>query len=143
MHVVFAFIAHTPALGYQLRRFSANICPARSSLLTHIPADYILTGPLLDTCGLGAEHVKQHFDRWQTLGDRLADQLGFDKQNLSDVEKLRIYHYYLPVFFWSEKQLQSHKASHGGQQAPALVLGISAPQVGGWVGRSRAGHTRP
>lgn len=39
--------------------------------------------------------------------------------------RLRIYQYYLPVFFWCERQLKAHKAS--GAPGP-LVIGISAPQ---------------
>lgn len=93
-------------------------------------AEYILKGPLLETCGLGAEHVRQNLIRWHTLGQRLAQQLGFDHSALDDIQSLRIYHYYLPIFFWAEAQLAGHKAAHAGQQAPALILGISAPQVG-------------
>lgn len=37
----------------------------------------------------------------------------------------RIFQYYLPIFFWCERQLQQHRAH--GSTAP-LVLGISAPQ---------------
>ncbi|KAF8058124.1 hypothetical protein HT031_005784 [Scenedesmus sp. PABB004] len=44
------------------------------------------------------------------------------------VQRLRVYRYYLPVFFWVQQQLEQHKAAHGGAGAPPLVLGISAPQ---------------
>ncbi|EFJ45240.1 hypothetical protein VOLCADRAFT_94435 [Volvox carteri f. nagariensis] len=40
-------------------------------------------------------------------------------------DRLRIYHYYLPVYWWVSQQLEQHrKAGH----QTALVLGISAPQ---------------
>ncbi len=44
--------------------------------------------------------------------------------------RLRIYHYYLPVFFWVESQLNAHRAKHAaaGGPVPPMVLGISAPQ---------------
>ncbi len=41
--------------------------------------------------------------------------------------RLRIYHYYLPVYFWIEQQLQQHKAQGG----PHTALVVSAvPAVG-------------
>jgi len=39
--------------------------------------------------------------------------------------RLRVYQYYLPVYFWCERQLIHHRNS--GAKAP-LVIGISAPQ---------------
>lgn len=37
--------------------------------------------------------------------------------------RLRIYHYYLPVFFWIQQQLQQHKQKYTGQAtAPPLVV---------------------
>ncbi|KAF5829074.1 hypothetical protein DUNSADRAFT_16607 [Dunaliella salina] len=39
--------------------------------------------------------------------------------------RLRVYHYYLPVFFWCIHQLKLHKDSGA---KTALVVGISAPQ---------------
>jgi D-glycerate 3-kinase len=40
--------------------------------------------------------------------------------------RLRIYHYYLPVFFWVQQQLQQHKQKHQGQTAPPLVVSTAA-----------------
>lgn len=43
----------------------------------------------------------------------------------------RIFQYYLPVFFWCQRQLQQHRAAGengGGSQRGPLILGISAPQ---------------
>ena len=38
--------------------------------------------------------------------------------------RARIFQYYLPVFFWAQKQLQEHKAT----SPKPLVLGMQAPQ---------------
>jgi D-glycerate 3-kinase len=63
------------------------------------------------------------------LGERLAVQLEFDFGQLDAIQRLRIFHYYLPVFFWVQNQLQQHKAKHKGHATtPPMVLGISAPQ---------------
>lgn len=40
----------------------------------------------------------------------------------------RIFHFYLPIYFWLETQLVQHKRAQGGQP---LVLGMSAPQGSG------------
>ena len=40
----------------------------------------------------------------------------------------RIFHFYLPIYFWLEAQLLQHKQTQGGQP---LVLGMSAPQGSG------------
>lgn len=93
---------------------------------TNSLADYVCEGPLLSICGLDAEEVQADIATWERLGRRLAEQLGFDHAHLDDIQRLRIYHYYLPVFFWVQQQLQRHKANGGPHTA--LVLGISAPQ---------------
>lgn len=92
-------------------------------------AEYIRQGPLLHSCGISPDSIVDDFSKWRILGDRLAFQLGFDANNLDNVQRLRIYHYYLPVFFWVNQQLEQHRAKHvGAPTTPALVVGISAPQ---------------
>jgi len=140
--------------------------------------DYVVAGPLLASCGLSAESVRQNAAEWCALGARLAHQLGFAAEqapaaaaaaaaaapgapppaaavvfsSLDDTQRLRIYRYYLPVFFWVRAQLDLHAAADGGEKKgdggapgaaaanasnananapsprPPLVLGISAPQ---------------
>jgi D-glycerate 3-kinase len=57
--------------------------------------------------------------------------------SLDPAQRLRVYHYYLPVFFWARAQLDAHHARARGppppsaaaaSPAPPLILGISAPQ---------------
>ena len=51
---------------------------------------------------------------------------------LCATRRLRIFWYYLPVFFWCQRQLKQHCAVHGAHGSPPpLVLGISAPQGSG------------
>lgn len=93
--------------------------------------EYIASGPLLDVCGLTPEDVVRDIGTWEKLGRRLAQQLGFDHDDMDPVQKLRVYHYYLPVYFWVDSQLQQHRrrsATKEGERPPPLVLGISAPQ---------------
>eukprot|EP00897_Mesotaenium_endlicherianum_P010735 jgi/Mesen1/9690/ME000680S09093 len=92
---------------------------------------YITGSPLLKKIGLSIEDVRIKKDKWEAFGRQLAHQLEFDEDNLSESEKGRIYQYYLPIFFWCQKQLELHQAasaSTGGKHPPALVIGISAPQ---------------
>ena len=42
--------------------------------------------------------------------------------------RLRIYHYYLPVFFWVQQELQQHKQKHAGQTVPPLVVSSAHSQ---------------
>lgn len=50
-------------------------------------AQYISTGPLLAVCGISPESVASNMAQWKRLGDRLAQQLDFDAQNLDDVQR--------------------------------------------------------
>ncbi len=40
---------------------------------------------------------------------------------------MRIYQYYLPVYFWCLQQLELHRRENGAGQP--LILGMQAPQV--------------
>jgi D-glycerate 3-kinase len=123
--------------------------------------EYAADGPLIASCGLTPDDVRKTADEWCALGARLALQLGFVPgaavaaaaaaappssspspiafASLDTVQRLRIYRYYLPVFFWVRAQLDAHAREHekkkknsatSGSAAapPPLVLGISAPQ---------------
>ncbi len=69
------------------------------------------------SCGLAVLHST--LDQWFRLADlHLMLQICCCR--------LRIFHYYLPVFFWVQNQLQQHKAKHKGQATtpPMVVRGI-------------------
>lgn len=114
-----------------LLRATATVCraaPDGNVAVQESLQDYICKGPLLAAACITPAQVQQDLGTWQKLGQQLALQLGFNHDSMDDTQKLRIYHYYLPVFFWIKQQLQEHKQKHQGQTAPPLVLGISAPQ---------------
>eukprot|EP00879_Flechtneria_rotunda_P016742 GHRR01017523.1.p1 GENE.GHRR01017523.1~~GHRR01017523.1.p1 ORF type:complete len:337 (+),score=79.56 GHRR01017523.1:153-1163(+) len=109
--------------GKQLPATNNTNVAVQESLL-----EYICRGPLLTAAGISPQEVQQQLPVWQLLGQQLAKQLSFPHDDMTDVQKLRVYRYYLPVFFWIQRQLQQHRQAYGEQQAPPLVLGISAPQ---------------
>ncbi|KAG0607984.1 hypothetical protein M758_8G069100 [Ceratodon purpureus] len=91
--------------------------------------DFICGGPLLKKVGFTEESVAQRIDEWLSLGVKLSRQLRFDEFGLSQSEKVRIYHYYVPVFLWCKKELDVHTSKYKeGEEVPPLVIGISAPQ---------------
>ncbi|GLC45781.1 hypothetical protein PLESTB_001156700 [Pleodorina starrii] len=101
---------------------SASVC--QSTTASDL-VDYITSGPILSSCGITAESVRANAGEWERLGRQLAVQLAFDYDHMDPVQRLRIYHYYLPVYWWVSQQLEQHRREGN---KTALVLGISAPQ---------------
>lgn len=98
---------------------------------TEASVDFILSGPLLSKIGLSEGDILSSFDEWRSLGLALSRQLGFDIDHLSNAERIRVFHYYLPVFFWCRMQLEEHqllRAQDPGAAISPLIIGISAPQ---------------
>ncbi|KAK9815067.1 hypothetical protein WJX73_006615 [Symbiochloris irregularis] len=90
-------------------------------------ADYILRGPLTVPCKLTVEGVAKNLQAFKDLGDVVIENLGFGSlEQLDEVQKLRIFRYYLPVFFWCQAQLEEHR--HSGGSGEPLVIGMQAPQ---------------
>lgn len=87
-------------------------------------AAYVSSGPLADACGVRREDVLQQIDTWRSDGAFVAESLGFEEP-LDPVQLVRIYQYYLPIFYWTMEQLRQHARQASGKP---LVLGISAPQ---------------
>lgn len=91
--------------------------------------EFICSGPLLEKTRFTKEKVAERIDEWLALGVKLSRQLRFDEFNLSHSEKVRIYHYYVPVFLWCKDELEIHTNKFkSGEEVPPLVIGISAPQ---------------
>lgn len=81
------------------------------------------SGPLLKKIGFTEETVAQRIDEWLALGVKLSRQLQFDELRLSHSEKVRIYHYYVPVFLWCMGELEIHTSKFKeGEEVPALVV---------------------
>eukprot|EP00873_Tetraselmis_striata_P028065 jgi/Tetstr1/448329/TSEL_035613.t1 len=87
--------------------------------------DYICCGPLLPAAGIVADDVRESAAEWMRLGRCLCDVLQFDFGALDEVQRLRVFHYYLPVYMWQVKQMRAHAEKGTGKP---LVVGISAPQ---------------
>ncbi|BDA43365.1 D-glycerate 3-kinase, chloroplastic [Coccomyxa sp. Obi] len=88
--------------------------------------EYIADGPLLPLCGLEQTAVLSNIDEWVRLGDVIINILGFPpKEQLDSVQRMRVYQYYLPVYFWCCQQMEEHQKQ--GNQQP-LVIGMQAPQ---------------
>jgi D-glycerate 3-kinase len=84
---------------------------------------------LLAKTGFTKESVAQTIDEWCAIGVKLSRKLGFNEFELSLSEKVRIYHYYVPVFLWCKRELELHTLKYKeGEFVRPLVIGISAPQ---------------
>lgn len=94
--------------------------------------DFICSGPLVERIGHTREKVAGSIDRWLRCGGQVARLLRLDELRLSEAEKARVYHFYIPVFLWCEDQVVEHRAKyHDGDDIPPLVIGVSAPQGSG------------
>uniref|UniRef100_A0A804ICS3 D-glycerate 3-kinase, chloroplastic n=1 Tax=Musa acuminata subsp. malaccensis TaxID=214687 RepID=A0A804ICS3_MUSAM len=94
--------------------------------------EFICAGPLMKRLGLTAESVAESIDKWLETGVHLCQLFRLNELSLSPPEKIRIYHFYVPVFLWCEDQLMRHRSMFSeGDDIPPLVIGISAPQGSG------------
>lgn len=80
----------------------------------------------MQSCGLASPSASVVLEDWLEAGIQLAKQMQMpeDPSQLSDVQRLRIYHYYLPVYFWCKGQIQAHKAA-GSDKALVVRDGTS------------------
>lgn len=108
------------------KALAPNFClPASFATITPLADlyDFICSGPLLSKVGLDPPSVKASLDEWLELGLRLSRNLGFSELFLTPEEKIRVYHYYIPVFLWCKQQLAHHQAQFKeGEEVPALVV---------------------
>ncbi|KAL0907779.1 hypothetical protein M5K25_022214 [Dendrobium thyrsiflorum] len=120
------------------RRFLAAaqpVFPTSSALVSSVDDlfEFICSGPLLQRTGFTAESVAEGIDKWLLCGGYLCRLFGLNELQLTAPEKARVYHFYVPVFLWCEKQIERHVLGFGDVEevAPPLVIGISAPQGSG------------
>lgn len=98
-------------------------------------ADFIQKGPVfkmadmdLDTqAGCSQDLGGTNLDDWIQLGAILNDALG------KEANDVRVYQYYLPVYFWVVRELNTHKArvAEKGDSPRPFILGFCCPQGGG------------
>ncbi|CAN6570640.1 unnamed protein product [Malus baccata var. baccata] len=90
---------------------------------------FICSGPLIDKLGLTPEAVAESIDKWLSYGLHLCRLFQLNELYLNEPQKVRLYHYYIPVFFWCEDQISQHRSLYkDGNDIPPLVIGFSAPQ---------------
>lgn len=91
--------------------------------------EFICSGPLLDKIGITQEQVAESIDTWLLYGRYLCRLFQLNELYLTEPQKARIYHYYVPVFLWCEQQISQHQSKFKeGEDIPPLVIGFSAPQ---------------
>ncbi|XP_062217896.1 D-glycerate 3-kinase, chloroplastic-like isoform X2 [Phragmites australis] len=130
-----AFLAcpdHSPAAAPpRAGRVAPSSSPALVSSVQDL-YDFICSGPLVDRIGYTKEKIAESIDRWLRSGVQVARLFRLNELQLSEAEKARIYHFYIPVFLWCEDQVIEHRAKYNeGDDIPPLVIGVSAPQGSG------------
>ncbi|XP_047341087.1 D-glycerate 3-kinase, chloroplastic-like [Impatiens glandulifera] len=91
--------------------------------------EFISSGPLLEKMGFTSESVAESIDKWLQYGLYLCRLFRLNELYLNLPQKIRLYHYYIPVFLWIEQQIADHSSSFDdGEEVPPLVVGFSAPQ---------------
>ncbi|XP_057540585.1 D-glycerate 3-kinase, chloroplastic isoform X3 [Amaranthus tricolor] len=91
--------------------------------------DFICSGPLVNKLGLTAEKIAESIDKWLLCASQLCRIFQLNELKLSDAQKVRLYHYYIPVFLWCEDQISQHASKFkDGEDVPPVVIGFSAPQ---------------
>ncbi|GAV60969.1 hypothetical protein CFOL_v3_04497, partial [Cephalotus follicularis] len=91
--------------------------------------EFICSGPLLAKLKLTPEKVSESVDKWLSYGLQLCRLFKLNELYLTEPQKARLYHYYVPVFLWCEEQISKHRSLfEDEEEIPPLVIGFSAPQ---------------
>ncbi|XP_061338525.1 D-glycerate 3-kinase, chloroplastic [Gastrolobium bilobum] len=91
--------------------------------------EFICSGPLLDKIGMTQEKVAESIDKWLSYGRNLCTLFQLNELYLTEPQKARVYHYYVPVFLWCEQEVALHRSKFKDEEdIPPLVIGFSAPQ---------------
>lgn len=92
--------------------------------------DFLREGPLYKKLLLCCS--PPYSSEWIRHGEVLAERLGPSLPGSTEEEKIarRIYHFYLPVYYWMRQQMAEIRASRElrGEPAEAICFGLSAPQ---------------
>ncbi|CAM9380369.1 unnamed protein product [Choristocarpus tenellus] len=89
--------------------------------------DYVSRGPLGSSVGSPID-----VNAWRVAAGELASSLGINPTLIHEAQRRRIFHLYLPLFFWIQELLEKRKhvldAENDIKNHGPLVVGISAPQ---------------
>ena len=117
--------------------YELSIVGEPSSILLE---SFITDGPLYEKC-VGNSGTAPDVELWRERGEFLAKEiLNIEQEEngtrrFTRAEAVRIYQYYLPLFFWIESVVGSHRAcaAASGTSAPVppIFVGVSCPQGGG------------
>ncbi|CAE7837965.1 GLYK [Symbiodinium sp. CCMP2592] len=92
--------------------------------------DFVREGPLYKKLLLCCS--PPYSSEWIRHGEVLAERLGPSLPGSAEEEKIarRIYHFYLPIYYWMRQQMAEIRASRElrGDPAEAICFGLSAPQ---------------
>ncbi|XP_073299322.1 D-glycerate 3-kinase, chloroplastic-like [Primulina huaijiensis] len=93
------------------------------------PFEFICSGPILKEIGLKPEKVAESIYKWTLYGSKLCRFFKINEVYLTETQKIRIYHYYVPVFLWCEQEVSRHRSMFKeDDEIPPLVIGFNAPQ---------------
>lgn len=131
----FGFIRKRWVMSGKMLAMALPANAASSALISSVADlyEFICRGPLLKKTGSDPQEVANTIDRWLECGVQLCRLLGFNELLLTEAQKVRIYHYYAPVYLWCERELSQHRAKFkdDAEEIPPLVFGVSAPQGSG------------
>lgn len=85
--------------------------------------EFICSGPLLEKLGLTVDSIANSIDKWLAYGFHLCRLFQLNELYLTLPQKIRFYHYYIPVFLWCEDQISQHRSGYkeGEDIAPLVV----------------------
>lgn len=97
--------------------------PRASAGTDTLPA-FVAAGPLAPVLRLGApDALEAALPGWERVGEKLCTLLGVAPGGADAATRARVYHYYLPTYYWLLRRLEAHRAAHAGSAAPpALVV---------------------
>lgn len=88
--------------------------------------EFICTGPLLEKIGVTSEKIAKSIDNWILYGSQLCRLFKLNEMYLTEPQKIRIYHYYIPVFLWCEQEISYHSSMFKGEdEIPPLVVHLT------------------
>ncbi|EXC25826.1 hypothetical protein L484_019460 [Morus notabilis] len=123
---------HNASAGNERQRGHLySVFPAKAAEVSSVQDlyDFICSGPLLNRVGLTPDSIAESIDKWLAYGSHLCRLFQLNELYLNFNQKVRFYHYYIPVFMWCEDQISQHRSGYKeGEDIPPLVIGFSAPQ---------------
>ncbi|XP_057772965.1 D-glycerate 3-kinase, chloroplastic isoform X3 [Salvia miltiorrhiza] len=123
---------HDKIAGQERREgLSLSVLPTTAAQVSSVEDlyEFICSGPLLDKVGLNQDKVAESIDKWILCGSQLCRLFRLNELFLTEPQKVRIYHYYIPVFMWCEQEISLHSSKFKDEDdIPPLVIGFSAPQ---------------